>query len=363
MNSTSSDNFVSTSDLIRSAIQSNNVSNNSVNDKQVQIIDLVGEKDRFACKSCNLLFSSLTDLNTHHMVHHRDWKLKCPECPQEFLDLIGFCAHKNSHGNSAKTQNEVIQPIFVCEACSESFPNPLLYQVHMKTFHGTKERLESTAKKMKLDEDKFVCEICRHPFKNIIDMNYHFAKYHSKTMGRYCSECSKEFSNDLLYVQHMKSFHGINEGELIEHSKYLQKQGGFARFTCKICQSVFKHRDSVKRHVKIKHNTIDEELEQNIVRNAEANIKQSNFRCEYCHQKFATRIGLRDHIKGIHERIRSVCKLCKKSMSTKRDLRRHLRLKHSLTSEEDLQNSMYLSNEMKVLENSNELLCHVTLIP
>ena len=242
-------------------------------DKQVQIIDLIAEKNKFACKSCNLSFASLNDLNTHHLSNHKDWKLTCPECSEGFSNLIDFCAHKKSHGNNTNTGikglNHFVKTFhnFSCKECSEHFPNPLLFQVHMKNFH---------------------------------------------------SKTAIEGSSTITNVSNV-----VSE----------------PTYPCKVCGESFSQYKELYQHVSQGHPGVSSHPKR----------PEPKFQCEYCPKKFVSRIGLKDHINGKHKGIRFNCRICDTSMSTKRDLRRHLRKKHSLSTEDELRDNVLMSGAVKMV--------------
>ena len=262
--------------------------------KEVQIIDLVAEKNKFACKSCNISFTSLTDLNSHHLSRHKDWKLTCPVCSQGFSNLIDFCAHKKSHETT----------------------------IHEKTTSNISDQVQ-----------KFPCILCGFSFNTVNELNDHDKTIHNSIFKFKfsCKECSECFPNSMLYLVHMRTFHEKHGLEIASEPEPVSNVIESFRQNEELChQHISRGHPGVASHPK---------------------SPEPKFQCEYCPKKFMSRFGLRDHINGKHKGIRFNCKICKTSLGAKRDLRRHLRQKHLLSTEDDLQNNVIMSSPVKMVDN------------
>ncbi|CAH0756772.1 unnamed protein product [Diatraea saccharalis] len=234
------------------------------------------------CK-CGHTFDSLDSLIEHIRVLHKccftevcgygliPYKLdlegdsfRCAVCAEQFQYFIKLNQHMNEHyGN------------YVCESCGKSFLSQDRLRCHALV-HGA----------------RFRCNICSETFDSLTQRNNHESKVHNKVKELKCFFCPETFSNYNVRKRHHNSIHNLQTPE----------------FKCPDCGKSFHIMSKMKVHLK------------------EVHIKEKNFSCTVCEQKFFSKTHVQKHmIKHFGERVYQ-CSVCMKSYGRKQTLRDHMRI-------------------------------------
>lgn len=113
-----------------------------------------------------------------------------------------------------------------------------------------------------------------------------------------CPKCNKDFPTPRNMRKHLRRVH------------ILEKKHG-----CEQCGSMFKSRDALNTHKKIKH------MGKKIKR-------VYNFECYYCDAKYTTKYALSDHISSHTGIPNHVCEVCNKGYSCRASLKIHMIKSH-----------------------------------
>ncbi|XP_014222030.1 GDNF-inducible zinc finger protein 1-like [Trichogramma pretiosum] len=83
-----------------------------------------------------------------------------------------------------------------------------------------------------------------------------------------------------------------------------------ATFSCHKCKKTFKHKPSLKHHIKSVHEGI-------------------RYPCDICGTKFATKGNLEKHMDSVHNKITHPCNMCEKTFTAKNNIKKHIDSVHS----------------------------------
>ncbi|XP_063371874.1 GDNF-inducible zinc finger protein 1-like [Cydia amplana] len=112
----------------------------------------------------------------------------------------------------------------------------------------------------------------------------------------YCVECDLQFTNSLLYNEHVK-----------RSTKHRTKP----RVPCPSCDKTYSKRVYMTNHFNLEH------------------LKESKFVCPLCDRRFLNGFRLRYHVKYYHEKApkpkNHMCSYCGKGFNTRRILDNHVR--------------------------------------
>ncbi|XP_075989333.1 uncharacterized protein LOC142985191 isoform X7 [Anticarsia gemmatalis] len=231
------------------------------------------------CKICNNDYNTLEDLLQHLKTHNKifteecgygiiPYKLNehfhCAVCKQEFQYFTKLNQHMNEHfGN------------YICELCGKSFLSQGRLRCHSLT-HGS----------------KFRCNVCSETFDSLTQKNNHESKVHKKDKLLKCFYCNETFQNYNQRKRHHSLFHDIKVPE----------------YNCPVCDKTFQIMSKMRVHLK------------------EVHIREKNFSCTMCEQKFFSKTHVQKHmVKHFGERVHQ-CEVCKKSYARRQTLKDHMRI-------------------------------------
>lgn len=194
----------------------------------------------------------------------QDDKYKCAICAKEFEYFINLNQHMNEHFGH-----------YVCELCGKSFLSQDRLRCH-SICHAP----------------RFKCQLCSEIFVSLTQKNNHEIKVHNKKPTVKCLFCPDTFQNYTLRKRHHHDIHNLEI--------YL--------VNCPVCGKTFHILSKMVAHMK------------------EVHVREKNFACTICDQKFFSRTHVQKHmIKHVGERIYQ-CEVCKKSYARKQTLRDHMRI-------------------------------------
>lgn len=143
---------------------------------------MVGKKNRIPCKYCSKTFASEENYENHKNVHKKSrLKVKCPFCPQLFLNKSNLYPHlATKHPNeevpnvfeSVKVTKKVKKDAPTCDICKISFARNENLVGHLLSFHTASQR-------------KLKCGICAKTFVRSSDLKKHTRKFHSVSIMIY----------------------------------------------------------------------------------------------------------------------------------------------------------------------------------
>ena len=192
---------------------------------------------------------------------------RCAICKEEFQYFMKLNQHMNEHyGN------------YICELCGKSFLSQDRLRCHALT-HGS----------------GFHCNLCPESFDSLTQKNNHKSKVHNKDKLLRCFFCPETFQNYNQRKGHHKLVHDIKTPE----------------YSCPVCGKIFLIMSKMKVHLK------------------EVHIREKNFPCSMCDQKFFSKTHVQKHmVKHFGEKVHQ-CEVCKKSYARKQTLKDHMRVHNS----------------------------------
>jgi len=205
-----------------------------------------GEK-RIDCSQCDATFSNKYGLKKH-------W-LKCHDPNNKSVKQFScdVCGQKFSRRPSLKQHRAIVHPELdkphQCQQCEKRFLYPKDLTSHVRAQH----------------ERSHKCEICQEKFLKWTAYRTHKAKEHPKVFK--CAKCPRQFKTKHEFLVHKSTVHSDERSvfqctyEACDKKYFFEKnlkvhiqvdhEG--LRFPCQKCDSVFKAKITLKRHVKNVH--------------------------------------------------------------------------------------------------------------
>ena len=181
------------------------------------------------------------------------------------------------------------------------------------------------------------CSKCDKNFPTLDDLEIHNQKIHSvkKEIFKYwCIKCKIDLTSDKDLIDHMK---------LANHSKKLEIPKNSTRIEdihCKFCHQMFSTKQTLDNHIKAIHENVKSYFCENCGKaycdksSLRSHIKDKHkdlkpHKCNSCDKAFNRKHTLKQHVKIIHEKARDhLCENCSKSFSTKSNLVDHMKSFH-----------------------------------
>ncbi|KAJ9594403.1 hypothetical protein L9F63_014193 [Diploptera punctata] len=133
---------------------------------------------RFKCAICDKSFASLSELNTHLLVHNNAKPFKCSRCNKSFVSKSTLNKHMKYHPNKP----------FKCSLCNRSFNNKADLNNHV--LKHVKDR-------------PFKCSVCNKSFPRNWDLSLHL-RIHTNEKPFQCAICNKSFARKVSLVKHTR---------------------------------------------------------------------------------------------------------------------------------------------------------------
>ncbi|CAG7836790.1 unnamed protein product [Allacma fusca] len=379
---------------------------NELNNKKVRRSSSENDTSKKQCEYCGKVFKKVFNLHQHIRSHTGEKPFHCLVCGRGFTQKSNVKKHmqthkvwpklkvtlpkeqisvkiKNGHGSSSEVDQNcalgsqdveyVVNNVYVCQYCNESFENHHKLKTHMIVHKNEKlfkcihkdcsatfvdvEGLITHVKSHK-DEMEYRCQQCPKIFKNLYDLGTHQyshrlypnkvsngvtnrsyrcmkcnSKYStSEALNHHlltsshnypCSHCSLVFVCERYLRRHLK-VHGTGEpfrctqcGKLFKTENYLKSHlvihSDSKPFGCETCGALFNRRDKLTRHKRIHES-------------------RKKFKCPFmattgCTREFYRKDKLKDHLLS-HSRKSYPCPKCGKSFAWPTRLRHHLAEHH-----------------------------------
>ena len=197
---------------------------------------------QFYCGKCKKVFTSKKKLDGHNQFVHTIQIVVCEFCSKEFKNKIACKQHVRNVHEAASNAGEV------CQECNKVFNRKALLDAHIRNVHES--------------ADDLFCHVCGTQCKNLNALKKHVKKCEEKPKkaqkhfvpgnrvgdADLGSETYYDEVCDRTYLNY-KSFRVHN------HHSHLDDP-----ITCRICGSVVKNRDMIRRHYMNKHNILDKEV-------------------------------------------------------------------------------------------------------
>lgn len=332
-----------------------------------------GSKVTFECHLCRQTSGSKYKLMRHmNCVHVGVKPFQCPiqACAKRFARKDNMQSHfSNTHRIRPNTVN--------CNVCTKSFNTRKSLKRHKKYMHRRLPRFGSRLPSCSgkyvsqpiLDEHEhpigsrtFDCYLCGRTCPTQCSLRSHMNHVHTVRKRLKCPilECSAKFSKQAYLKTHLAYKHGegtehrcdiCNKHLASRHSLrlHMSVHGADKRFKCPIgmCSAGYNQRNRLEVHIANMHAEIqtfpcpvcrepmgDQKSLEMHVRGMHR-LTCTKFECpdENCSEKFNNKLLLDNHIRFKHplSRVRVVCPMCEKPLSSKYYLVRHLNRVHNVS--------------------------------
>ena len=203
-------------------------------DNHVAVIHRKEQSDIFTCEVCDKRYMSKEGLEYHKIVKHGGAQFECTICGNFFGHRSGLIRHSKLHEEHSEQ--------FGCNKCDKKFVRKDKLVRHKQSVHHLVNFDLDAVDTLKDEENTYTCKVCSTSFSGsdarymIID---HLAKKCNEGKKYYCDACEKSFSNVSNLNRHKRYSHVTMSVDVIQ---------------CESCDFTTKHKQSLLRHIKRKHN-------------------------------------------------------------------------------------------------------------
>ncbi|XP_072936266.1 uncharacterized protein [Epargyreus clarus] len=196
---------------------------------------------------------------------------------------------------------------WACDECDCTYPLQQLLELHKLQKHRARN---------------VQCDQCEDKFFTKYDLAVHQVR-HSDEMPFQCDACGRKFKRLVLLKRHEKIIHSDLIQQVCEHcpATFLSTEQLEAHqqkherdnnrpFACSLCDKKFLEKATLQRHKQLIHDRVLEHA------------------CEYCPQRFSSVSKLSRHVRTHAGERPYPCKYCDKTFMKSHHYTRHLRLKH-----------------------------------
>ena len=210
----------------------------------------MGKLHKPECFRCGETYRSWKEHQDHVLLKHNDvWKWRCGMCYNDmviFDDKAEWTKHYCKTHRSNKKKYEK-----ACEHCGMMMESNK-YQRHLRLKHGINKNL------------KVNCKLCTYVCKTDAALKKHMERNHT------------QFDCDICGLKTISGISGLHAHQAVAHGI-----GPAAKISCEICAKTFSSKASYKFHMY-------------------THTGEKPYECEHCHQKFADKSNMRNHVKQVH---------------------------------------------------------------
>ncbi|XP_016306631.1 zinc finger protein 366 isoform X2 [Sinocyclocheilus anshuiensis] len=223
------------------------------------------------CNLCGKLFKQLSHLHTHMLTHQGTRPHKCQVCHKAFTQTSHLKRHMMQHSD--------VKP-YSCGICGRGFAYPSELRAHelkhergqenvcvecgldFPTLAQLKRHLTAHRGPMQYD-----CGECGKSFQYPSQLQNHMMK-HKDIRPFICSECGMEFVQSHHLKQHALTHKlcGKEFNRMHNLMGHMHLHSDSKPFKCLYCASKFTLKETLTRHMKVKHGIMDQGLDARVFR-------------------------------------------------------------------------------------------------
>ncbi|KER31591.1 hypothetical protein T265_02227 [Opisthorchis viverrini] len=254
---------------------------------------------------------------------------ECPHCYERFTDKRCWRTHMDKH-NEGYSQR--------CVECGRAFRLRASLLHHIRTHHGD-------------DQGPATCEYCGMTYPRRASLRYHIYRMHNQELAHECTMCQRRFRVENELRRHVKEMHsGAVRCEICHkvcnnlrcYAQHRQKHFRTRIYQCTDCQTTFKSKLAMKRHIRVEHLQLGpEKFECQICGKIVTQIgmhmlihKEARFECEYCGKRFTKAAYYNEHFRIHLGEQPFECHICQKRFNKKSNLNVHLKFHEKHRDEE-----------------------------
>ncbi|OAD08007.1 C2H2-type zinc finger transcription factor [Mucor lusitanicus CBS 277.49] len=269
-------------------------------------------------------------LKQHGEFGSKDYYYCCDICKLRLPNLKSVLEHRKSNHLSRPCKNTIVKnldkepdlydPDFYCKSCEKGYSNTFAYRQHLRAAHFmVLKRLLPKRAAQKID-------IAPDPN----DPNFH------------CRACNFTYKHKKTYKAHCRYAHGLKPTEFANPTS---SSGSLTDTYCQACDKRLSGIYHYRRHLFIVHK-VDIKQFQRKRNDILPIVSDCNFDCHSCEKKMASKKTLKQHLQLVHSIFKSAppqsklkpdvddpnnyCRACQKSFPTKKVYRAHLRKVHQM---------------------------------
>ena len=212
--------------------------NSKNRDDHVKKVHYKIKEENKSCPLCDKFYMSKAALEYHIDVSHSNLSpVQCEVCDAKFGHRVTLKRHMKLHSKTPKSHQ--------CEHCNKQFTRADNLTVHLKVVHLEVSIYPDMVELMRQDEESFACKVCDKVFSGenaAINLENHLVTKCKSEERFHCGKCDKDFSSKFNLKQHERSIHD-------EGTKNI--------YCCKYCDFSSKHKNSMARDEKRKHQNPD----------------------------------------------------------------------------------------------------------
>ncbi|CAH8584746.1 unnamed protein product [Schistosoma intercalatum] len=321
------------------------------------------------CRICADVFETPEDLSAHLGEIH----FPTGEFANAGVQTIFRCTHCEFWGfnkgllrHSREVHDDPCPSIYECIHCYERFTDKRVWRAHMdKHNEGYSHRCMECGRAFRLrpsllhhmrchhgdDQGPATCEYCGLIYPKRSSLRYHIFRMHNQELAHECFMCQRRFRLETELRRHVKEMHsGAVKCEICHkvcanlrcYAQHRQKHFRTRIYQCTDCQTTFKSKLAMKRHIRVEHLQLGpEKFECQICGKIVTQIgmhmlihKEARFECEYCNKRFTKAAYYNEHLRIHRGEQPFECHICRKRFNKKSNLNVHLKFHEKHRDEE-----------------------------
>ena len=266
----------------------------------------------FPCDICNHMFPMKGELRIHKLFEHEGLRFQCAVCRGIFFSQLEMKEHKRLCSSSLVKSEKGNRDPLVCDLCGFVARRPDAMRQHRLSRH---------------EGVSYKCDKCPKEFMQERNLKLHVKQVH-ESEPLLCDQCDYKTQREDTLKKHKMNMHGSPNDrndlnkifcdacefsttrlDTLRNHKLSVHQG--VRYNCPECDKFFTQERNMKMHIKVIH------------------LRETELSCDQCEYTTLWKDSMHQHIKTKHEGVAYECHICLKSLSSQRQLEKHIEVVHN----------------------------------